>query len=499
MKLKYILTAFVIVLFTNTSFAQYSQDAVRFSNFQTGSTSRIKAIGNAGTAIGGDLSSIGTNPAGIGFFTKNEYSVTGAFSGSNVNANYFGQNTSASQNSGNLYNASALYYTRLNNNRVDKNKGWLSLNFGASYNRTNDFNQNISYAGQSNSSSIADYFAQAANKSNYIQNGRFNFAGNYPENIAFNQYLIDSVGLNGDKSKAVFAPNTATKPQQSNVINRTGGMSEYDFSIGANYSNKLYLGFGLGFTALNYNSSITFAENGYEYVNNKSNYSTNYLTDQSTVGTGINARFGVIYKPVSAVRLGVTITTPTWYNIDDNTFLGLATQYSGKAPVSDGQNYSLNYNLRTPWKFSGGIAVFAGNLGFISADVDYIDYSTTHLSTGSDLYDFTQDNNDIKQLYKSAINARIGAEAKVTGNFFLRGGYGVQGSPQKSTQGSIRTASAGLGYRWDKYYIDLTYSRTTYTQIQYPYVLDSGSTFSSPFASLNNTFNNAYLTFGVRF
>jgi hypothetical protein len=499
MTMKYLLTLIAVVAITKCGFAQYSQDAILFSTFQTGSTARIKAIGNASTAIGGDLSSISGNPAGTGFFTKNEYGLTGSFTGFNSGSNYFGTTNSASGNNTNIDNASAVFYEPLNNNNPDKTKGWLSLNFGTSFDRTNNFNQNIYYSGKSNGSSIADYFAQSANKSNYISNGRFNFADNYPEYIAYNQYLIDSVGLNADKSKAVFAPNTSTNPNQSNTISRTGGQSEYAFSVGANYSNKLYLGIGLGFTTLDYNSLGVLNENGYEYVNNKSNYSSSYVTDQTTTGTGFNARFGVIYKPISALRLGLTVTTPTWYNIDDNTFLGLTTQYAGNKPLNDGQNYALNYNLTTPWKLSGGVAVFAGNYGFISADVDYIDYSSTRLSNGSDIYDFSLDNNNIKQYYQSAVNARIGGEARVNNHFFIRGGYGIQGSPQKQIQSSINTTSAGIGYRWDKYYIDITYTHVKESETQYPYILDSGSTFSSPFASLNNTYNNAYLTMGVRF
>ena len=68
MKIKYILSAIAIVAFAQNTHAQYYQDALRFSTFQPGATSRIRAIGNASTAVGGDLSNIGNNPAGLGFF-----------------------------------------------------------------------------------------------------------------------------------------------------------------------------------------------------------------------------------------------------------------------------------------------------------------------------------------------------------------------------------------------------------------------------------------------
>src|SRR6195952_5126677 len=102
MKLKYILSVVAMVAITKTSFAQYSQDAIRFSGGSTGSTSRIKAIGNAGTAIGGDLSSVSGNPAGLGFFTHSEFSVTPEFNALMVNSAYLGSNQTASKSSVNL-------------------------------------------------------------------------------------------------------------------------------------------------------------------------------------------------------------------------------------------------------------------------------------------------------------------------------------------------------------------------------------------------------------
>src|ERR1700761_806695 len=130
MKTKYLLSVIAIVAITKTTYAQYAQDALRFSTFQPGSTSRIKALGNAGTAVGGDLSSIGNNPAGLGFFTHSELSITPEFNASKTNATYFGQASQATQNQLNLNNASVVFYSRLNNNNADKTKGWLSLNFG---------------------------------------------------------------------------------------------------------------------------------------------------------------------------------------------------------------------------------------------------------------------------------------------------------------------------------------------------------------------------------
>ncbi|MFA6083918.1 hypothetical protein [Mucilaginibacter sp.] len=112
MKIKYILSVIAIVAITKNSFAQYSQDVIRFSGGQTGSTARIKGIGNAGTAIGGDLSSVSGNPAGLGFFTKSELSITPEFNGTKVKATYFGQTITDTKNTGNINHAAFAIYNQ---------------------------------------------------------------------------------------------------------------------------------------------------------------------------------------------------------------------------------------------------------------------------------------------------------------------------------------------------------------------------------------------------
>jgi len=135
-----------IVAFTENSFAQYSGDAFLYSTAQPGSTARIKAIGNAATAVGGDLSSVSGNPAGIGFFTHSEASFTPEFNSSGVNSTYLGQSSSANVGTLNFNNASAVFYNRLSVPRGSRNDdGWLSVNFGVSYNRTNDFYETATY------------------------------------------------------------------------------------------------------------------------------------------------------------------------------------------------------------------------------------------------------------------------------------------------------------------------------------------------------------------
>jgi len=484
MKVKHLLIAVATVAISQNAFAQYSQDAIRFSGAQTGSTSRIKAIGNANIAVGGDLTSVGGNPAGLGFFTRSEVSLTPEFNMSKVNSSYLTGTNSDKRNDGNFNNASVVFYGKLNKYQgEDKTKGWLSVNFGASFNRTNNFYQNTYYRGDNASSSIADFYSDLGN--NALNNG-YSLDG-YLEGWARDQRLIY---LNNDGN---YAPATTLGGTQSNTITTTGGQSEYNFSFGANYSNKLYIGAGFGITNIRYNSTSNFMEENNQYISENRDFVSNYVRDQVTRGNGYNGRLGLIYKPVEAVRIGATVTTPTWYNVDDSSFEGLSTTYSGGSKMSAGDTYPASYNLRTPFKVAGGLAVFAGKYGFITGDVEFIDYSSTHISSND--YDVTQDNNDIKRNYKSAVNARFGAEARLVSSFFLRGGYGIQGTPYKTNGTAIKTASGGIGYRFANYYIDATYTHVDNKSVQYPYEIGD----LSPNANIRNKTSNLFLTVGLRF
>src|SRR5512137_1600713 len=66
----------IIFLTISGLFAQNVDDALRYSQiFYTG-TARFMSMGGAFTALGGDMSTLSQNPAGIGVFRSSEISIT---------------------------------------------------------------------------------------------------------------------------------------------------------------------------------------------------------------------------------------------------------------------------------------------------------------------------------------------------------------------------------------------------------------------------------------
>lgn len=491
MKFRYILIIIAFSAISSSSFAQYAKDAVRFSTTETGSTSRIKALGNASTAVGGDLSSISGNPAGLGYFTHSELSITPEFDNYQNQASYIGQRSSANRNTVNFSHAGFVFYSQLDQSAGNNDgKGWLSVNFGVGYSRASNFYERIKYGAKNDANSISDYYAALANSQG--------LGNDMLQDWAAGAKLIDAYGT---ASNFTYKSNAFPGVQQTGFISRRGGQSGIDLAVGANYSNKLYLGFGLGISEIRYHTDNSFNETGDLSVSENGNavthgFNSNYIQFQNTKGEGYNVRLGILYKLIENIRVGATVTSPTYYTIDDSFNEGLNNQITGVDKyVYDPTEYAIIYNMRTPFKFAGGMSVFLGNIGFITGDVEYMNYTTTHISNSPDYY-YTSDydNSIIKQRYRKVVNAHAGAEIKIADMIFLRGGYGIQGNPLKG-QANTKTVTGGLGYHIGNYYIDAVFMNIKGSQNVMQY--DIGPT--TPAAVVNATNNNFFLTLGFKY
>lgn len=497
-----------IVATTGNIYAQsgvYAGDALRFSRTDYGSTARFKGLGNAQISLGGDISSIGGNPAGLGMFTRSEFSITPEFNSVKSDAMYLGQNTKSTKNRLNLNQAAAVWYNPVVKPRgADLNKGVVSVVWGIGYNRNNDFGGEFNYNGKNTNSSIADDYAQQANA----------YGLGDISAMAYNSYLLDQVGNND------FAPATSQTNTQGNSEYRSGSTSELNFSGAINLSNQLYLGGSIGFVSVQYNNDRLYNEsgtiinnsglaaNGFTYKANPyvgDNYNMVYRSNQNTDGSGVNAKLGLIYKPINAIRLGATFQTPTWMHIEETFDQVLDVDFSNggsnAGAVRNDIYYSdFNYNLRTPYKGSVGASIILGKNALITADLDYVDYATTKLSVSDGHRDILNDNNAyVKQNYTDAINYRVGAEYRID-KFSLRAGYGLNGTPYKyddDNLSEIKYYSGGIGYRVSQYYVDVAYQRTETNNTYNPYILNDEN--AIPVATSKVARNNVFLTVGVRF
>ncbi|MBC7615607.1 MAG: hypothetical protein H7202_06030 [Pedobacter sp.] len=498
--IKLILVA--IVATTSTSYAQYASDALRFSQTNYGSTARFKALGNAQIGVGGDMSSLGGNPAGLGLFTKSEFSLTPEFNQTGVNTTYLGQNTNTTKSQLNVNQLGAVFYSPTYRRKgQDTKSGLVSMVFGLGYHRNNDFSMESNYAGTNRTTSIADSFAEAAGSTipSKLTSGT-------AEKIAYDNYLISYDNVAKNYYPETFADNTQSNAQSKNEY-RTGSVSEFNFSGAANIGNQVYIGASIGLLNIRYNSDAQYVESGKarEYLNdnltgNNINYKLLFNINQVTKGSGLNGRLGVIFRAAEGLRLGATLQTPSWFVIEDSTNEKLDNRGTIRG-TSDNKTYDFIYNLRTPLKGSFGGSYIIGGQALLSADVDFIDYASTRFSANANNSDnaVINDNNaSVRKNFTSAINYRVGLEYKFD-MLSLRGGYALNGSPYKTDDKGMfdtKIYSGGVGYRTNKYSVDLAYQRLENTNTLSPYTLNNGN---EPVANLVNAKNNVFLTFGLRF
>ncbi len=499
---------------TNQASAQDETDALRFSYLQPQGTARSMAIGGALGALGGDFTSLSVNPAGIGVYRRSEFTFTPSIKVNNINGTYLGTQADDSRTRFTVNNLGVVFTNRPEGKRYERAK-WKSVSFGIGVNRLADFNQNYTYGGRmninpndNNSSSGAEVFSIDANLfPGDVSNAD---ASGTPAYLGYQSYLLDS--LNGNFFPVTF--NTSAVNQQRSVVQR-GGISEMAISLGGNYEEKLMLGATLGIQSLRYNREITYQES--DATNNANNYFDNfsYRETLDIRGSGLNLKLGMIYKPIDAIRIGAAIHTPTLYNLKDELNKSLTTNTEnfknelgvGGSSVTrvDAPLNVYEYTLVTPWRAVLSAAGVFGKYGFISVDYEYVDYASARFTfEGADRSLQNDINQSIRNTYTGASNLRLGLEGRID-QIALRVGFGYYGSPYKNANFNADRIdiSAGIGFRTDNWFIDLAFINSQSEVREQPYTLNPQTAGYAnvivPTATLKNSFNNAALTFGVRF
>lgn len=504
--------------------AQYLSETIRIAQPDYGSTARFKAMGNAQTSLGGDLSSLGGNPAGLGFFNQSDIGFSLDFLADIHDGDYFGTNSNYPINKLGLNQAGVVFNLPTRRpHGSNLTSGWLNFNLGLGYHKTNNFNGTLGYAGQNNSSTFSHFLADQAD------------FGYLEGDMGWESYLVDYNESNPNNTyhyPAVLESGNA----QKNILTDKGHQSTTNLAFGANYSNKLYVGASVGFTSFDYRSKQLFVEEGYmksyddiyrenpqsDFVDSghdayqllEAAYAMDYNYEQFTKGTGINGTLGIIYKPVPTVNIGLSFTTPTWNTITDEGKSYMDVWYYDHPQATNAfYNYQsdvvddyLEYTIRTPYRINGGVSTVF-DMGLISVDLEYIDYSSMHFSSTNHLTLGNKQaldqamNDDIRSTFTSTVNVRAGGEYRFTDHLLGRVGFAHRGSPYKDMDLKRQTVSGGLGYRIHNMYIDLTYQNFSESFTHSPYSIDTEfwEGYSNPSASVRHDRHQVFMTLGFKF
>ena len=501
---KIALTTILSLAGAGFAFSQSAIDAYRLSQPDLKGTARFMSMAGAFGALGGDLSSISYNPAGIGVYRSSDIGFTLDLDLQDATSEAFGFKQGKDQTKFLLNNIGAVFTLKLPNETCP------NFNFGFTYNKGVSFNRvyqgNISRL----NNSLSNYIAGIANY-NELTVGDVTTTSNYdPYNPGYNDYVspwIAILGYDGYLINPIESKNNTewygqwgegTSGDGSFLVEEKGGLNEYNISFGGNIKDVLFWGMNFDIINLNYSLNALWSENlNNAYLLDRNNnfvqQSARWDLDNiyNVTGTGFNYQIGVIFKPIQELRLGVAFHTPTWYKLTESYGANLTYSYNGGKRTTISTNdgvYGYNdVDFRSPMKLIASAAGVIGSNFIISFDYEWVPYnkmkysvptsygysgwyddpwdwsypywkpespSTKAFPSSTNSYDpYAQTNNDIATYYQHTNTFRIGAEFRITPFFSLRAGYSTVSSPVKSEvkNDNVEIATSGTlpNYRFD--------------------------------------------------
>ncbi|MCH5222629.1 MAG: outer membrane protein transport protein [Muribaculaceae bacterium] len=573
---KSIITISLGLMTGGAAFGQSAITAYDLAQPDMKGTARFMGMAGAFGALGGDLSTLSQNPAGIGVYRSSDIGFTLDLDMQRATSHNDGKQDGMDQTKFLLNNIGTVLTLRLNNDICP------NLNFGFTYNKGASFNRVYGGDIRTLQNSMSNYIAGVANdpdgsgiplsESEVASTDKYNpynpaygeYAPPWITILGYDSYLITPQALPDGSTewKGLWSNNSMTGQNTNGsglfAINEKGGINEFNIAIGGNINNVLYWGMNFDIINMNYSLNAYWGENlTNAYVPDANNQLTpmnaNWgLTNlYSASGTGFNYQLGFILKPVQELRLGFAFHTPTWYNINENFSGTVNYKYNntetGFATTNDGYAGYNSYGFRTPWKIIASAAgVLSQNL-IVSFDYEWANYGSMKFSEPTyyggyyDDYDpwwpyseysastyssfidpndpYAYENMDISNYYKSTNTFRVGVEFKPSNPISLRAGYSYVSSPVKASAKNndqiIYTAgtnpsyrfdnatnyiTAGIGYRYQRFYVDLAYVYKHMSSTYHAYTPDPANPrISSPQSKLDFSNNQVVLSAGFRF
>lgn len=513
----------IVAVFFSYSYtiAQTEFDALKITQTDINGTARYMSMAGAFGALGGDASAIKDNPAGLGIYRRSEIVGTLDFSLQNSESVWNGKNSSDNMDKIGFNNFSYISAHQTWGNSNSSSTGLLYSNWSFSFNRLKNFNRNLKINGGPSTSSLSDYMAYLTSNAEVTTNKIF--SGNdinydnvdipYLSVLGYEAYLIDewSNGWGSD-----LAVNQKTTPLYQS--RETGGVNEYALGWSGNFNNKFFLGARANLQSINYNLYSTYNET---FNNPAGGFTLNNTL--STTGAGVNFKIGAIAMPTDFLRLGLSVSTPTyWFSLDDsfNSSIesNLHSNYYDSIVSGQSDNYgSYQYKLQSPTQLDLSAALIFKNMGLLSFEYDYSDYTTSKfMDANGSSASYNSENDGMRQMLKATHTFKVGGEYKLTDNFSLRAGYAYTTSattPQAEKLVLFNTTrvdseyfkhnnskyfSAGFGYREADWFIDFAYMNKVVDETFYPYNSNYLAAAVNP-ASVITSNKNMVVTLGFKF
>ena len=475
-------------------------------------TARYVGMGGAMEALGADLSTIGTNPAGLGLFRKGKADLS------------FGLVNQTGMNKFNSLSKTNMSFDQIGVVFNLSKTPNASINIGFNYHKSRNFDQLLNAANTLNNAS--------QNKLTYQKYRNQVFKER--KDLTYSQLdalYMDNLLYDNRTKKYYNFPATGYLYNQENK----GYIGEYDMNLSANLNDRVYLGLTMGIHDVHYKGYAEYTEN---FVHNANNIPGLTLNDSREItGTGFDVKLGAIVRPMaeSPFRLGAYIHTPVWYDLTTSNYTVLT---DGTARPNVGETYDFRVN--TPWKFGLSAGTTLADRIALGATYEYAAYNAmqTRIKDGG-TYDWYYGtyyesshndramNNHTEDALKGQHTLKLGAEARITDHFSLRAGYNYLSALYKDAavkDGSLNSPGTyyasstsyvnwkdtnrftfGLGWNVWRFNIDLAYQYSQQNGTFYPFMnYHEGSApsvednIANP-TQVNNKQHQLLLTMGYKF
>ncbi|WP_456420615.1 OmpP1/FadL family transporter [Lutibacter sp.] len=415
MRKLYLIVMLCITYISSAQTLSYNDIGVLFSQEKINGTARYNAMSGAFGALGGDLSSIETNPAGAAVFLKSEFAISLNIRNIQTTANFYGNSELTENDYSNLSQAGGVFVFKNNN------ANWSNVALAFNYSTINNFENFWTASGNSGFAPISDFYD--SDPVVYI-----NSDGQYFENY------ID------------------------------GKNNKYSFTIASQYNDNLYVGASINTYNIEHYQNVLIEE--YNNDGNENTFDVSQTQELLTQGDGYSFNIGFISKPTNNIRFGLAYQSPVWYTLSEDF-----SEYDVTIFENDINTFSENsgvnafdYKLRTPSKLTGSFAYIFDTQGLISVDYIYKNYSNIKLSNAG----FNSENQAFNTDLESVGELRIGTEWRFD-NISIRGGYNINKSPYKNALESdtFEGFSFGAGYKFRGGKLDFSYQKYSNTTASY--------------------------------
>ena len=525
-------------------------DALNYSKSDYAGTARTVAMGNAFTALGGDLGAVTINPAGSAVARYSQVTVT---PGVNISVNS-ATGTEASYGFEKNLRTSMARFTMPNfgftiNFDTHRTSGLKNWTLGFVANQTANWQDDLVAGGSNTRTSLAGSLASFANGYDVSALSADNaydmipvsdwraiaalqsrVIGLTPDTNISDEYLgvTENWSLvdNGDGTQH-YEFGLGGAIDQTFGRRTLGNRYDYVINLGGNISDVVFIGANLGITSMRYSHEYYIRETAQDsdlFQTQFNSLTYNYGYDAS--GVGVYGKFGIIAVPVNGLRIGAAIQTPTSTSITETWRLSAEqTSYaedyqSGSADSPEGE---YTYRLISPFRFNVGAAYTFGSIGLVSVDYEMCNYKSMKFreTDTNDNSGFATVNSDIRSNMGASHEVRAGVEIKPIPSLAIRAGYNFStpAIPEdieyenqylwERTEGNTHSASFGLGYSSKgSFFADAAVRMTKYADTYiYPYdyyYLDGDqpmvdTSMPTPVILSRRTLWNVLLTIGFRF